>query len=73
MRARRLLIAALPLLAAAAALHQDTAPARIHDIQGSAHRSPLEGDHLTGVPGAVTAVDSDGFCLHDRDGRGPRP
>ncbi|WP_085314591.1 lamin tail domain-containing protein [Derxia lacustris] len=38
---------------------------RIHDIQGRAHRSPLEGTTVTGVPGIVTAVLSAGFYLQD--------
>ncbi|MGA7934700.1 MAG: esterase-like activity of phytase family protein, partial [Kovacikia sp.] len=39
--------------------------ARIHDIQGAAHRSPLEGQNVTNVPGIVTAVASNGFYLQD--------
>jgi predicted extracellular nuclease len=39
--------------------------ARIHDIQGAAHRSPLEGQTVTNVPGIVTAIASNGFYLQD--------
>ena len=39
--------------------------ARIHDIQGRAHRSPLEGRAVRSVPGFVTAVRSNGFYLED--------
>jgi hypothetical protein len=40
-------------------------PARIHDIQGSAHRSPLESRIVTNVPGVVTASGTNGFILQD--------
>jgi predicted extracellular nuclease len=39
--------------------------ARIHDIQGASHVSPLVGKAVTGVPGVVTAVDSNGFWFQD--------
>ncbi len=39
--------------------------AYIHDIQGAAHRSPLESQTVTNVPGIVTAVASNGFYLQD--------
>lgn len=39
--------------------------ARIHDIQGAAHLSPLNGQSVTGVPGIVTALKSNGFYLQD--------
>ena len=39
--------------------------ARIHDIQGAAHRSPLEGASVASVPGIVTAVRSNGFWFED--------
>ncbi|MBA4286821.1 MAG: hypothetical protein C0434_14950 [Xanthomonadaceae bacterium] len=52
----------------------DTAPAldtpRIYRIQGAAHRSPLVGRAVTGVPGIVTAIAADGFYLQDPDGDG---
>ena len=38
---------------------------RIHDIQGSAHTSPLAGTAVSRVPGLVTAVRSNGFYLQD--------
>ena len=41
---------------------------RIHDIQGAAHTSPLNGRPVTGVPGVVTALTSNGFWFQD-----PRP
>lgn len=39
--------------------------ARIHEIQGKAHRSPLEGRNVIQVPGVVTAVRSTGFYMED--------
>lgn len=39
--------------------------ARIHDIQGRAHRSPLEGRAVSSVPGIVTFVRSNGFYMED--------
>ncbi len=41
------------------------APARIHDIQGATHVSPLNGQTVTGVPGVVTVVRTNGFALQD--------
>lgn len=38
---------------------------RFHDIQGAAHRSPLEGQNVTNVRGIVTAVASNGFYVQD--------
>ena len=48
-------------------LSKDIAPGsiRIHDIQGAAHTSPLAAQSVTGVPGIVTAVRSNGFYLQD--------
>lgn len=46
------------------------AGARIYQIQGAAHRSPLVGQTVTDVPGIVTAVAADGFYLQDPDGDG---
>jgi len=43
--------------------------ATIAEIQGAAHTSPLLGD-LVETSGIVTAVDSNGFYLHDPDGDG---
>ncbi|HKE66802.1 MAG TPA: lamin tail domain-containing protein [Micromonosporaceae bacterium] len=39
--------------------------ARIHDIQGASHRSPLVGQRVTSVPGVVTAISSNGFWFQD--------
>jgi predicted extracellular nuclease len=38
---------------------------RIHDIQGASHLSPLAGTAVSGVPGIVTALVSNGFYLQD--------
>jgi hypothetical protein len=38
---------------------------RIHDIQGSRHISPLNGQAVSGVPGVVTALRTNGFYLQD--------
>ncbi|GAB1539885.1 endonuclease/exonuclease/phosphatase family protein [Scytonema sp. NUACC21] len=38
---------------------------RIHDIQGAAHVSPLNGQSVTNVPGTVTVVRNNGFYLED--------
>ncbi len=38
---------------------------RIHDIQGAAHISPLNGQAVTGIPGIVTAVTTTGFFMQD--------
>ncbi|WP_255987396.1 carbohydrate-binding protein [Chitinolyticbacter albus] len=38
---------------------------RIHDIQGTAHRSPLTGQTVSGVPGIVTLVVTNGFYFQD--------
>ncbi|HKP18345.1 MAG TPA: lamin tail domain-containing protein [Gaiellaceae bacterium] len=40
-------------------------PAAIHDIQGSAHRSPLAGNVVSGVGGIVTAKTTNGFWMQD--------
>ncbi|MBW4656307.1 MAG: endonuclease/exonuclease/phosphatase family protein [Kaiparowitsia implicata GSE-PSE-MK54-09C] len=55
-------------LTAAAILQNSSASVRIFDIQGMAHRSPLEGQLVTAVPGIVTAVRGNGFYLQDADG-----
>ena len=39
--------------------------ARIHDIQGRAHISPMKGQTVTAVPGIVTSVRSNGFTMQD--------
>ncbi|NJO50730.1 MAG: hypothetical protein HC840_16225, partial [Leptolyngbyaceae cyanobacterium RM2_2_4] len=43
---------------------------RIHQIQSKAHRSPLEGQTVSRVPGVVTAVRDNGFYLQDPIGDG---
>jgi predicted extracellular nuclease len=40
-------------------------PTRINEIQGAAHRSPLEGETVSGVAGIVTAKLGNGFYLQD--------
>jgi len=40
-------------------------PARIRDIQGEAHLSPLAGDRVSGVPGIVTAKRPTSFYFQD--------
>jgi endonuclease/exonuclease/phosphatase family metal-dependent hydrolase len=40
-------------------------PVRIADIQGAAHRSPLEGQAVRGVEGIVTQLAGNGFYLQD--------
>jgi predicted extracellular nuclease len=37
----------------------------IHDIQGAAHTSPLNGQNVSGVVGIVTAKRSNGFYMQD--------
>ncbi|HKD99196.1 MAG TPA: lamin tail domain-containing protein [Micromonosporaceae bacterium] len=49
----------------APAPRNSSAGVRIHDIQGRAHISPLNGQAVTGVPGVVTAVTSNGFFMQD--------
>jgi predicted extracellular nuclease len=41
---------------------------RIHEIQGTSHRSPHAGDRVAKVPGIVTAAGPNGFWMQD-----PRP
>ena len=38
---------------------------RIHEIQGTAHLSPYDGDLVSQVPGVVTAVTTNGFWYQD--------
>ncbi len=38
---------------------------RIHDLQGTRHRSPYEGRTVAAVPGVVTAVSTGGFWMQD--------
>lgn len=51
-----------PAVPAAAA---PAATPRIHDIQGAAHHSPLDGSAVTDVPGVVIAVGDQGFWFQD--------
>ncbi len=41
--------------------------AKIHDVQGAAHRSPLAGTKVGGVTGVVTAKTTNGFWFTDPD------
>jgi hypothetical protein len=50
-------------------LNDDPVVARIFEIQGEAHRSPLEGQPVI-TSGIVTAVASNGFYLQDPTGDG---
>ncbi|NJL46857.1 MAG: nuclease [Leptolyngbyaceae cyanobacterium SM2_5_2] len=43
---------------------------RTFHIQGAAHRSPLENQPVTAVPGVVTLVNSNGFYIQDPQGDG---
>ncbi|ROO83525.1 hypothetical protein EDD29_1028 [Actinocorallia herbida] len=40
---------------------------RIHDVQGAGRVSPAKDQKVTGVPGVVTAVTSDGFWIQDTE------
>lgn len=40
-------------------------PTTIAQVQGAAHRSPLEGGRVTGVEGVVTATSGNGFWMQD--------
>jgi predicted extracellular nuclease len=42
-----------------------TPPIRIHDIQGSAHISPLNLQNVVGIEGIVTARSANGFWMQD--------
>lgn len=58
---------AAPLLAVSAAGPARAAArtARIHDVQGAAHVSPLNGAKVAQVPGVVTAATVNGFWMQD--------
>jgi predicted extracellular nuclease len=43
----------------------DPVDARIHQIQGTAHRSPMTGTRVGNVAGVVTAKSANGFWLQD--------
>ena len=40
-------------------------PLRIHDIQGTSHISPVAGNSVSGIPGVVTGLRSNGFFMQD--------
>src|SRR4029078_9666644 len=44
--------------------------ARIYEIQGAAHLSPLAGKVVSGVPGVVTSVRPSSFTMQDATGDG---
>ncbi|AFZ26862.1 putative extracellular nuclease [Cylindrospermum stagnale PCC 7417] len=46
-------------------VYQVNPPTRISDIQGAAHRSPLENQTVNNVSGIVTVIRSNGFYLQD--------
>jgi hypothetical protein len=50
-------------------LNDDVIQARIFEIQGAAHRSPLEGQPVV-TDGIVTAITGNGFYLQDATGDG---
>ncbi|WP_433467755.1 endonuclease/exonuclease/phosphatase family protein [Spirillospora sp. CA-128828] len=65
------LLAAVALaapLAPVSAAHAAPLSTRIHDIQGAAHVSRLNGVAVARVPGVVTALTANGFWMQD-----PRP
>ncbi|SHM53923.1 endonuclease/exonuclease/phosphatase family protein [Cryptosporangium aurantiacum] len=73
---RRVTVAATGLLLVGGVLAstpaQAATAARIHDVQGAAHVSPLRGQ-VVSVPGIVTARASNGFYLQDpQPDRDPR-
>ena len=43
----------------------DPEPVAIHDIQGAAHLSPLDGQAVVDVPGVVTRRSTNGFWMQD--------
>jgi hypothetical protein len=58
-------IIALPLVALPLGPDAQAAAIRIRDVQGAGHRSPLNGKHVAGVAGIVTAVTGNGFWMQD--------
>src|SRR6185436_20022432 len=44
--------------------------ARIYEVQGAAHISPLAGKVVSGVPGVVTSVRPNSFTMQDATGDG---
>ncbi|MFD5771386.1 endonuclease/exonuclease/phosphatase, partial [Streptomyces sp. NPDC127049] len=67
-------LAAGLLAGSQSAAAEDTAPVRIHDVQGTTRVSPLAGRQVTGVTGVVTGVrgygSSRGFWMQDPRGDG---
>jgi|GEM_PF-484068 len=68
-------VAGTPNSVTATIIDDDPAPppvigARIYQIQGNRHISPMAGQGVTNVPGIVTVVDSNGFYMQDGDGDG---
>lgn len=64
-----------PASVSATIIENDPSPpptigARIWQIQGAQHRSPMVGMSVSNVPGIVTARASNGFYLQDADGDG---
>jgi len=64
-----------PATATATILDNEQAPpptigARIWQIQGASHRSPMAGSSVSNVPGIVTARAGNGFYIQDGDGDG---
>ncbi|MFB4311666.1 endonuclease/exonuclease/phosphatase [Actinomadura sp. GTD37] len=55
-------------LAVAPPAHAAPRAVRIHDVQGAAHISPMNGAEVARVPGVVTAAAVNGFWMQD-----PRP
>jgi uncharacterized protein len=53
------------LLAVPAASAQELVVAQIHEIQGAAHLSPLNGEDVAGVEGVVTVERSSSFWMQD--------
>ena len=47
--------------------------ARIYQIQGAAHVSPLDGQLVSAVPGVVTSVRPNSFTMQDATGDGSTP
>ncbi|MFV2172853.1 endonuclease/exonuclease/phosphatase [Actinomadura sp. LOL_011] len=58
-------ILAVPLGVVPSIAHAAPRPARVHDVQGAAHVSPLKGAAVVRVPGVVTAVTGTGFWMQD--------
>jgi predicted extracellular nuclease len=66
-RALHLVVAATVIAACAPPPPPPPESPRIHQIQGAAARSPRDGQPVSGVPGVVTALRSNGFYLQDTE------